>query len=1267
MKRILAVFSVLTLASLLVASALPAEARTLNLVVNIDESTLVDRVLHAAMQRAGCTMTMDTAPMTYAIQMANSGEKDGIASQVSGLEAKFPNLVMVPEQLLKVSFPVFARADSSLQIRSWQDLSGLRVGHLYQKAYIINHLPPDIAKSVQHESFYELNVALANGECDVIITSATFKTDLIIAPGLKKVGVLDDLPSYTYLNKKHADLVPAIAEGLRRIKTDGTFERLLGGDPLEGRNQKHILHLSSSYPEDPWEQGIKSGIDKEFRKNRELFYHNIPLYDNRFKTASERAKNAYYSIRALFSSNPPDLIIASGTSALFFVCSYYSVFFSGIPVVYCDINDEAPYLWLLGGNGRGVLESTPTQETVDLALRLYPGTKYLFVVNDYTEEGASWRKAMEKTLVGYKDTLTITHNDNIPFAQLQKVIETLPPHTVMLFGNYSTDSAGLYFPQADVQRMIGSVAAVPMFGTMADSFGFGQLGGKYVRPESQGGLAAIVALAVLGGKPVPENALLRDTAALNRWMFDEAVMKNLAIAKDRLPADALFINSTPSLYESNPQAFFLFIALSALAGATILSLGTFTIIMRRKTLRLLATQKSLHTAEELLAKDREVIEAKERLDIALASSEAGVWEVLLKDGVFSFDQGTADLFELRRPSPCSVDEWAGHLERKMGEACRDHAYFLQPLSRHAPPGVMNDAKLALEDGSMRYISSRAKTLYDAKGEPDRTIGMSMDITPRVLMAQELRSAKETADAANQAKSRFLANMSHEIRTPMNAIMGMVKIAKDSGDLEKIRSSLAAAEASSSHLLAVINDILDISKIESGKLELFEERFHPEEALGMVVNMIAGKAEEKRQELLLRYDPAIPSRLFGDVMRLNQVTINLLSNAVKFSAAGSKICMDLRCKKQDSEYVTLECVVTDKGIGLTEEQRDGLFQAFQQADSSITKRFGGTGLGLAIAKKIINMMGGDITVTSSPGQGSRFVFSVTLRVVEDPLDPEYDALLQNAASMRVLVVSADEEVAGYACELLARFGARSERAESCEEAAAVLKACEAQGDAVDVLLMEHYLPGLTGFDACRRLRLDVASLPKIILLSLQHPASLGSEAKDAGVDFFLQKPLLPSSLLRALNEALGMAATAEEERQEAIKTYPGKRILLVEDIDINREVAKALLEPTLAEIFEVTNGQEAVDLFDTRPDDFDLIFMDVQMPVMDGYTATRAIRASRHSRGADIPILAMTANVFREDIEEALRARMNGHLSKPLDATKLYEALDRHLSGSVKSV
>ncbi len=1232
---------------------------TLNFVVNIDEATIVDRVLYYALQRAGYSLSMDAAPMTYAIQMADSGERAGLASQVRGLEERFPNLVMVPEQLLDVSFPAFVRKDSPLRFTSWADLSGLRVGHLFQKTYIMNRLPKDIAGSIQRETFRELNLALEQGECDVIITSATFTVAPIISKNIKPAGLVETMPSYTYVHKRHAGLVPAIAASLRGMKADGTYGKIVRGAPLQADAQERILHVSSSHPDDPWERRIRAGMEAVLGQDRNIAYYNVPLYSNRFQTDHERAKNAYYFVRTMFLANPPDVIVVSDSNALTFVCNYYNSLFSGIPVVFCGISGAPEGIWQLGDNHTGVWARPSAGETLAHALKMFPATRSVFVVNDHTESGKAWRAAIERDLAVSAGNFAVAYSANVPYRDLLATLAELPADSVVLWGNYSTDSAGLYFSPAEIQRQVRAHTAAPVFGLMEGGLGHGQIGGKYVDPEMQGKLAAGMALAALAGNRVADMAPVRDTAKYNRWLFDAMALDRLPPPARVVPAGAEYVNRRLNLYESNPQAFYLFLALSFLALCVILCLFVFTMAMRRKNARLLEMQKNLHTAEEMLSKDMEVIAAKERLDVALASSQAGVWEFVMGENIFRFDQGTADLLQLREPSPISIRRCVRHLRDIMPDY-RDLAHFNDLFRRHAIKArVIENVRIVREDGTERFLNTYAKTVSDGAGKPLRTVGMSMDVTQRVKMAEELRAAKEAADAANRAKSRFLANMSHEIRTPMNAVLGMLKIAKNSGEADKIKKCLATAETASNHLLDIINDILDISKIESGKIELFAEPFDLERMLQDVMHVVAVRAEEKRQEVLLRRAENIPAHLHGDSMRLAQVIINLLSNAVKFSQEDAKIRMTLSCPEQDGQRVLLAVSVADQGIGLTEEQIAGLFQAFQQADNSITKRFGGTGLGLAIAKKIVNMMGGDIAVTSRPGEGSTFSFTVRLGVAAGAPSRDRGAEI-DTDRVNALVVDDDAETRASLCGMLRALGIRHVAADGYEEAARIVGS--RNGAAVNLILMDHRMPDLDGIEAARRLHEGGWARRPVILMGMQQSALAWDEAKAAGIDFFLAKPVFPSTLLAAVGDALGAVRPAEQEQEAAVPDYCGKRILLVEDIEINREIIKALLAPSGAAITEVENGREAVDAFEARPDDFDLILMDVQMPVMDGYAASRAIRASRFSQGALIPILAMTANAFREDVDDAMQAKMDGHLSKPVDEAKLYAELSRYLLG-----
>ncbi len=1097
---------------------------TLHFIINTDESTVVDQLLYRALQRIGYNMTMDAAPMTYAIQMANSGERDALASQVKGLEANFPNLVMVPEQLCDVSFPAFVRADSGLTINAWADLSGLVVGHLYQKTFIINHLPQDIAGSIQRETFYDLNLALSAGECDVIITSSTLGRKLITLDGIVQSGSLDNLPSFTYLNKKHEALIPAISESLAEMKADGTYDSIVRGEWQDPNHKPSILHISSYYPEDLWDARIKEGILSVLNAEDDISYYNIPLYANRFSSEYEQAKNAYYSIRTIVLSNPPDVLIVSDNYALSFVCNYYAVFFSGIPVVLCDINGEIEYLWELGNSYTGIWETIPARETAGMIKTLFPQTTDIFVINDYTENGVAWRGDIEKALGGSFEGMRVSYSENVPHADLLAHIAALPKSAAILLGGYSTDADGVYFSRTQFDALVCSRTDLPVFGMSYGSVGNGQVGGKYVDPLYQGEAAARMAVDlsadVRAGNALTLPDPIRDTVGNTRWIFDDAVLLSRSINRALIPSGAELINHKLSVREANPQAFALMMIAGALGIILIVGLSIFTVAMQQKNRNLSQTQKSLHTAEEL---------------------------------------------------------------------------------------------------------------------------------------------KEAADSANRAKSLFLSNMSHEIRTPLNAIIGMAKIAKDSDDLLRIRNCLSTVEGSSMHLLSLINDILDISKIESGKLELFNEPFDLEKMLHTLTDVVTVRGREKQQELLIWLDENVPTRLYGDSMRLSQVIINLLTNAIKFSEQEAKIILYVRLLNRSDSEATLQFAVEDNGIGMTPDQAATVFQAFQQADNSISKRYGGTGLGLAISQKIVQMMGGEIVVQSEPGVGSRFTLDVRLGISADSARDE-DPSASRAAfpQMNVLVVDDYPLVREYISYLLDARGIRNSSAANYQEAGAILDREKAAGSPINLILMDYRMPEVDGIEGARRICAQGKHSAVIVLMSIHDVEPVWDKAEAAGIHLFMQKPVLPNALRDTLSEAFGLKTRrAAHEQADAIATYPEKCILLVEDIEINREIVKAILERSQVKVIEAQNGKEAVELFQAHAEDIDLIFMDIQMPVMDGYTATKAIRESVRNGGADVPIIAMTANAFREDIELALQSGMNGHISKPIDEKRLYEEFKKH--------
>jgi signal transduction histidine kinase/DNA-binding response OmpR family regulator/HAMP domain-containing protein len=522
---------------------------------------------------------------------------------------------------------------------------------------------------------------------------------------------------------------------------------------------------------------------------------------------------------------------------------------------------------------------------------------------------------------------------------------------------------------------------------------------------------------------------------------------------------------------------------------------------------------------------------------------------------------------------------------------------------------------------------------------------------------QLMKAKKEAEAASHAKSNFLANMSHEIRTPMNAIIGMTTMAKAARDAERKDYCLGKISEASSHLLGVINDILDMSKIEANKFDLSFTEFNFEKMMQKVSNVINFRIEEKQQRFSVRIDEHIPRLLVGDDQRLSQVITNLLSNAVKFTPEEGEIRLCTRLLKEENGICTIQIDVTDTGIGISREQQERLFTSFEQADNGISRRFGGTGLGLAISKRIVEMMNGKIWIESEPGHGSKFAFTLqALRAEDDaPQNPLRPGV--SWANMKVMAVDDSSEVREYLGEIMLSLGISCDIASSGEEA---LEMIDKNGN-YDIYFVDWKMPGIDGLELSQRIKWRGRE-NIVIMISAAEWTIIEKEARAAGISKFIGKPIFPSSIADCINECLCAAApqTDTDSQDCCALNLEGRRIILAEDIDINREIAISLLEPTSITVVCAENGAEAVRIFSESPEKYDLIFMDIQMPEMDGYEAARRIRALDFKWAKEIPIIAMTANVFREDIERCLASGMNDHLAKPIDLGEMMNKLCKYL-------
>jgi signal transduction histidine kinase/DNA-binding response OmpR family regulator len=518
----------------------------------------------------------------------------------------------------------------------------------------------------------------------------------------------------------------------------------------------------------------------------------------------------------------------------------------------------------------------------------------------------------------------------------------------------------------------------------------------------------------------------------------------------------------------------------------------------------------------------------------------------------------------------------------------------------------------------------------------------------------LEAARETAERASTAKSDFLSNMSHEIRTPLNAVIGMTAIAKSSASPERKEYCLDRIDDASRHLLGIINDILDMSKIEANKFVLSPEKFNVENMLRKVTDVVNFKIAEKEQNLFVNIDRNIPRILVGDDQRLAQVITNLLSNAVKFTPESGSIRVDVLLERDGDADCTLLTRVTDTGIGISEEQQPRIFSSFEQAESGTSRKFGGTGLGLAISRRIVEMMGGNLRVESKTGQGSTFSFTVRL----DKASGEQRGLLDGVDwnTLRVLAVDDDPEILSYFMQMAGQMGFACNTAAGGAEALGMIE----RDGPYDLYFVDWKMPGMDGIELSRRFRELGANRSVVIMISAAEWSRIEEDAKKAGVDKFLSKPLFPSDLADCISECLGRGHLKEEKMETAGDCFRGIRILLAEDVEINREIVSSLLEPTGLKIDYAENGEQAVRKFSEHPDDYDMIFMDVQMPEMDGYEATRHIRALDCPKAAQVPIVAMTANVFKEDIERCLQAGMDGHVGKPINLDEVRHMLRLHL-------
>lgn len=561
-----------------------------------------------------------------------------------------------------------------------------------------------------------------------------------------------------------------------------------------------------------------------------------------------------------------------------------------------------------------------------------------------------------------------------------------------------------------------------------------------------------------------------------------------------------------------------------------------------------------------------------------------------------------------------------------------------------------------ETGKPRWFHATA-LCRKIRGEKKYILVLS-DRTKDKQINQELEDAVNMARSANKAKSTFLSNMSHDIRTPMNAIIGFTTLAIANMDnAEKVKDYMSKILSSSNHLLSLINDILDMSRIESGKIQLEETEANLSEMLHDIRTIISGQIHAKQLELYMDVMDVTDEDVYCDKTRINQVLLNLLSNAVKFTAPGGTVSVRIsQLGNTDSEKGQYEIRIKDTGIGMSKAFAERIFEPFERERTSTVSKIQGTGLGMAISKNIIDMMGGSIEVITEQGKGTEFIIRLTLRLQPDRRSERKIAELEG---LKALVVDDDFNTCDSVTKMLVQVGMRSEWTMFGKEAVLRAKQSIEMNDAFHAYIIDWRLPDMNGIEVTRQIR-NLGDSTPIIILTAYDWSDIENEARAAGVTAFCSKPMFISDLRESLLMALGKQDTQNESVlpvYDGAEKFSGKHILLVEDNDLNREIAYEILKEYGFRIDTAENGREALNMVSaSAAGEYDLVLMDIQMPVMDGYEATRRIRALDSPELSEIPIVAMTANAFDEDRRAAEACGMNGFISKPINMDDVLKAL-----------
>jgi len=958
-----------------------AEQRRM-VIATMDNSTIsIDRLLHTALRNINYRVDVVTPIIRVGHMQANEGIYDGVIAAYPNIHNTYTNLLQVPVPLEHMIIRVFAVEGSGIRVNSWNDLNGLRVGLIDNRAYIPDRLPSGVTIITKPTNMAVLD-GLINGEFDVAVLGLREHETFGERLNVISVGDVDRLTDYLYLNKKNEALVPQLTAALNNLFIDGTAELILQDFPMPDVNQKKtIVHILSTSTELRREDQFIAELRKPFENDMSIEWMTINLDARRYSRGLFSMPIIASLLRADILTKNVAAVVVSGDTALEFLKNYYYLYFRNIPVLFYGTSErgieslkdlEHHY------NFTGIVKNIEAYEMIENALQIFPNTKNIFVINDYTAEGVHYRNAIEESLKPLKDRLNIEYNDNLDTSSLLEQINRLPQDSLLLAGSFFVDANHQYYTISEIKRLLERYCNVPIISFYAAEVAFNAVGGKCLDYEKYGNVIAGMLQRLLNGSSAEDIPIVYDSRIYNRWVFDQLQMDIFNINPRALPAGAEIINRILPVWEANPQYFIALIILSVVSALLIIGICVFLLINNK------------HNKQ------------KDRL-------------------------------------------------------------------------------------------------------------------------------RQEAQAASRAKSNFLANMSHEMRTPLTAVIGLTELTLETVQLDdETHSNLIKVYRAGETILNLVNDVLDISKIEADRLELNPLKYDVPSLLNDTITQSSLYLDEKPIELILSIKEDLPNYLYGDELRIKQILNNLLSNAFKFTKEGS-VELGMKCERE-GDTVWMTAWVRDTGVGIKPEAMGKLFTLYgrmeeENSRGKANRRTEGTGLGLSISKKVAEMMDGCITVESEYGKGSIFTVKIRQKYVSDAvIGPglveslkSFDYSIQkfesakmtriNLSYAKVLVVDDNSTNLDVAKGLLGLYGMTVDCATGGQQAIDFIRDEKVRYDAV---FMDHMMPEIDGIEAARIIREEIGTeyAKKIPIIALTANAIMGNEEMflNKGFQAFIAKPI-----------------------------------------------------------------------------------------------------------------------------------------------------------------